>query len=171
MPNTHKICGIIDFAGSWYNGQFLVREIGYVGLGRNIRNAKGEVYDYKPYMLSYADPPARRRSRKSEPLPTPQLEVLDITDVDSQVLDFYNAVKTKRNTIVAFKGGECEKDLLEKLGIPFMNLEDIGCPRFDEMDTKRFRAFACKYHKNRDLHCPVAEVTAFKEWYIEKCKE
>lgn len=170
MPNKHKICGIIDFAGSRYNGMFLVREVGYIGLGRSVKKAKGEVFDYKPYMLSFADAPSPKKARTSAPPPPPQMEVSDLRDLDRHILDFYEKVKTKVKNVVAFKGGECEKEVLERLGIPFKNLEDLGCPKYNEMDTKKFRSFACKYHKNKDLHCPVAEVAAFKTWLLEHSK-
>lgn len=170
MRNKQKICAIIDLAGSRYNGEFLVREIGYIGLGRYFKTAKGEIYDFKPFMLGFAEPPARKRGRRSAAPPPPPIDVLDLNDLDSNVIEFYETVKTKANNVIAFKGGDCEKELLERLGIPYKNLEDLGCPRYDDMDTRRYKHLACKYHKKKDLHCPMSEVTAFKDWFVENCQ-
>lgn len=173
MPsNRHNVCGVLDFSGSFYNGVFLVREVGMIGLGRSIRTAKTEVFDYKPFMSLFSEisePPNKRRRTspvRTSPMRSQQI-VYDINALPERIMRFYNNVKTKENKVVAFKGGHVEKDVLEELEIPYLNLEDLGCPRFDDMDTKDLKRLACPYHKRMKIHCPAVEVTAFRKWYLQ----
>lgn len=78
---------------------------------------------------------------------------------------YYNQVKSEDNNVVGFKGGGCEKELLQKLNIPFLNLETIGCPKYDHLTGNKFKNLSCTYLRLRALHCPVSEVSAFKCWY------
>lgn len=168
-PNRNKICGILDFSGSHYNGVFLVREVAMIGLGRSVRTAKTEVFDYKPYMCLFkeiAEP--TNKKRRTSPRP-PHQDVYDINSLPERIMNFYEAVKTNENYVVGFKGGHVEKDVLEELQIPYLNLEDLGCPRFDDMDTKDLNRLACRYHRRLNLHCPAVEVTAFRRWYRQYC--
>ena len=34
--------------------------------------------------------------------------------------------------MVAYKGGHVEKDLLNKLNIPYLDLETWGCPKYEK---------------------------------------
>ena len=36
-------------------------------------------------------------------------------------------------TMVGYKGGHVEKDLLVKLNIPCLDLETLGCPKYDKL--------------------------------------
>ena len=42
--------------------------------------------------------------------------------------DVYGIVK---RTMVGYKGGHVEKDVLKQLNIPSLNLETVGCSKYD----------------------------------------
>ena len=44
-------------------------------------------------------------------------------------------VSKKGRNLVAHKGGQVEKEILDKFEIPSINLEDFGCPRHDKLPT------------------------------------
>ena len=46
-----------------------------------------------------------------------------------QLLSQCDGTANSRQTVVAYKGGHVEKDLLNKLNIPCLNLETWGCPK------------------------------------------
>lgn len=82
--------------------------------------------------------------------------------------------------LIAYKGGTLERDLLHQLGIPSINVETLGCPRFDQIvDThpEWFDAtLQCGRHvkrnraqdipKQRVTHCPRTELNCFYKWLI-----
>ena len=41
-----------------------------------------------------------------------------------------------KRTVVGYKGGHVEKDLLQKLNIPSLNLETLGCPKYDDLRSQ-----------------------------------
>ena len=85
----------------------------------------------------------------------------------SLVKKLYQKHKTNTRTVVGYKGGHVEKDLLEKLNIPSLNLETLGCPKYDVLKTQ-FESLvpSCGFHKDDKVHhCPVTECHAFWKWY------
>ena len=59
-----------------------------------------------------------------------------------------------------------EKDLLEKLNIPSLNLETLGCLKYDDIRTEMYPLVSsCGFHKDESIHhCPVKECHAFWKW-------
>lgn len=167
MTDIGKICGIIDLSGSLVNGTFITREFGCVGMGRRYQVPESFLFDYKPYMIDMAD--MKVSSHKKKTKYRPELKFYDVNDLDDHVVRFYQAVKTKEKNIVGFKGGHCEWDLLVDLDIPHVNIEEMGCPRYEDLSCERFDRLACPYHRNNGYHCPKAEVAAFKYWLLENC--
>ena len=51
---------------------------------------------------------------------------------DIVLLRLYNQYKTFERTVVAYKGDHIEKDLLNKLNIPSLDFETLGCPKYDQ---------------------------------------
>ena len=70
------------------------------------------------------------------------------------------------NTLVGYKGGHFEKDLLDQLGIPFINLEHFGCPKAEQLFQKLGWLETCGHHLTPDAyhHCSKVEVEAFAMW-------
>lgn len=171
----HHLCAILDLSGSRYNGVFLVREMAIVGMNETLDTAVSEIFDFHPFMLAFkenapvATTPAAKKRKLSDletqsPSATSENAVHDLNKLNERLMFYYNKVKTEDNKVVGFKGGDCEKELLQKLNIPFLNLEAIGCPKYDNL-TDKFKNLSCTYHRLRGIHCPVSEVSAFKCWY------
>ena len=59
----------------------------------------------------------------------------------------------------AYKGGQCEKILLKKLGIHALNLEDFGCPK-----ARKIREPCLEAHRKFRNHCPQCEVASYKKF-------
>ena len=54
-------------------------------------------------------------------------------DLRKHLRDLYEAHATTQRPIVAYKGGRVEQDLLREMGLPSLDLEVFGCPKFDNM--------------------------------------
>ena len=86
------------------------------------------------------------------------------------VQDLYQDYSTSDRTVVGYKGGHVEKDLLNKLNIPSLNLETLGYPKYDVLrsqDPKYYKLLSSSgFHKDDSRHhCPVTECDAFWVWY------
>lgn len=170
--SLNRICGIIDFDGFHVGREFLVREFGFIAMKRSSRIGKSKRYDLRPFSHLITERNARTIRYVTDKilgLPFHPLRgeyVYALEDLDDHILDFYERCKTPRRKVIAYKGGEVEKERLDDLEIPSVNLEIYGCPPFNELQNRRYDEISCGYHK-RYLHCPRAEVTAFKDWICE----
>lgn len=151
-----------------------MRECGYIGIDKSFKSPVSDIFDYRPHMVQFSgqsgyEPPKKKRKRNQTA--TSEMEVYDIQKLEERILRFWNDVRTPRIYVLAFKGGVCELNVLKALKIPFFNLEDIKCPPYDELKGEEYDKYACKFHKDRSLHCPLAEVAALKQFYINYCSE
>jgi len=93
------------------------------------------------------------------------------------------------DTIIAFKGGNIEHDILKELGIKnYLDLEDFGAPKFEILlkdplyietvrdifgsEEKKCLPQNCDRHRtnttNKSYHCPLVEVCYFTSWLINE---
>ena len=88
-------------------------------------------------------------------------------EVDIVLLRLYSQFKTEKRTVVAYKGGHVEKDLLNKLNIPCLDLETWGCPKYEQIKRTIVEPLAsCGFHLNDNIHhCPMTECHAFWLWF------
>ncbi len=102
-------------------------------------------------------------------------------DLNKDMLDvivkkFYDAYKTDNKSVLAYKGGSIEKDLLAKLNIPSVNLELFGCPKAKNIFPEMVWLESCGEHnllkdkRNTHEHCPKVEVEAYLYWLTKNCK-
>lgn len=86
-----------------------------------------------------------------------------------------------RDTVVGYKGGNVEYSLLGQLGIRSLNLETIGCPKYNDLlvSTSKgereifgFDRLDCGLHNHATrgviAHCPMSEVRCFRFWYLTR---
>ena len=167
----HKLCFILDLEGFFVNKTFQVRELGYYAWNReNGRHAFSIPIPYKElsdkdkrtvnfvikkiHGLSY-QPLKAEYYRKPE-------ELKDL------ILSLYARYKQGQRTVVGYKGGHVEKDLLKTLNIPSLDLETLGCPKYDKLrhiiSNERLLP-SCGFHQDESIHhCPVTECHAFWFW-------
>ena len=71
--------------------------------------------------------------------------------------------------IMAYKGGHYERDLLAKLGISALNLENFHCPKAKVLMNQLIWLETCGNHTVPDAyaHCAKLEVEAYAYW-LEK---
>ena len=58
-----------------------------------------------------------------------------------------------------------QKNLLNELQIPCVNLEDFGCPKIETLVAIGLNpGFSCGHHTQPQLHCPTQETYLFYQW-------
>lgn len=176
MNCSMKVCMILDLEGFFVEKTFRCRELGYYTWQekygryafymktswRNLsrRDIKTVSYvKYKVHGLTYQP----RREEKA-------FEYYRVEDI---LRDLYEEVKYKDRTVVAYKGGHVERDLLNKLNIPCLNLEHYGCPKYDVLKDEFHNVLpSCGFHLNDKLHhCPIKECETFWLWLQNKNKQ
>ena len=84
------------------------------------------------------------------------------------IKDLYQDYSTAERTVVGYKGGHVENDVLTQLYIPSLNLETVGCPKYDVLKHQTpFQLLipSCGFHADDSTHhCPVTECSAFWHW-------
>ena len=86
------------------------------------------------------------------------------TSVDDVVQRLYADSASCDRRCVAFKGGHLERDVLLRLNIPYLDLETLGCPKYDVL--RKGNEPTCGYHADpASHHCAMAECRVFFNWY------
>ena len=167
-----EITLIIDLEGFILSRGFIVRELGWCTiLGENdsqhfysrLRYKDLNVKDRRTVNFVYKDIHGLRFESNYREAALPQ------RDVEGVIRALY------RGGLVAYKGGHLEKDLLDKMGLPSINLEELGCPKADSLWSKTdHHGTDCGHHKKdlvKMVHCPKQETFLFFQWLQNQLKE
>lgn len=85
------------------------------------------------------------------------------------VYELNNTFKTPQQDLVGYKRGHFEKDVLNKLNIPCINLEEWGCPKFKKLMKWGFpKMVNCGHHIYNSSHCAAVECEAFWQWLVSQ---
>ena len=107
------------------------------------------------------------------PFENPAERALDGDELEREILALYQKSKTRQKNLVAYKGGHTERDLLRRLNIPSIDIEEHGCPKYVDMlkaghEPKR----NCGQHATGNhFHCATEECHAFFKWIIQRLEE
>ena len=177
MTDLTTVCMIVDLEGFHLSArqgrpkEFVVRELGWCvwpGLGSMSCGFKHYYPKDKYHRLPLRDrrtvnyvrdhihglsyDPSRKEHARSQGQVTKDLQEL------------YKTYSTPERNRVAYKGGHVEKDLLAKLGIPSLDLETVGCPKFESLN-RLTTVGSCGHHLNPlRHHCPRVECYHFMQW-------
>ena len=79
---------------------------------------------------------------------------------------FYHEVKRSESSVLGYKSGHIEEDLLRGLTIPYLNLECFGCPKAKKLMKDMVWLETCGNHTIPDAyaHCAKLEVEANANW-------
>ena len=171
--DTRRSSFILDLEGFFINKTFHARELGYYTWNKehgrhafrlliphqDLSEKDKQTVNFninKIHGLSYQPNP---QEHGQHPRVIPRL-----------VRDLYQDDSTPNRPVVGYKGGHVEKDLLNKLNIPSLNLETLGCPKYDVLRSQDLKYYtflpSCGFHKDDTRHhCPVTKCHTFWVWY------
>ena len=164
------LCLIIDLDGFVVRNSFQTRELGYY----TWQGDKGVHFFDIDHRYTYQK--IRQKDRATIdyvskcvtglPYRPAQCErpVYQQKDLRKVIRNLYLEFRTEQRTHIGFKGGHFEKDLLRDLSIPYVDIEEWGCPKYDDLAvTKRPDGCGCHSDDER-FHCAQAECEAFWNW-------
>ena len=145
-----RICMIIDMEG-FFLPKFYARELGY----SNYLGGCGSKYYQMP--MNY-----------TELLPSPQKQTAFVTrrihgmpffsthfenaqpqeKLAQDIVDLYQLYMTAEKPVIAYKGGHIERDLLNELEVPSVDLEVFGCPKVQDLMNAGigYEVWYCGHH-------------------------
>lgn len=183
----YNLSYLVDVDGFHVDGKFLPKELAYC----NMKTGDVKLFRFKVGSMKRLSGRDRFQANwvqrhlhglrfEDAPLDMPQSNVPAVLGVICE--EAY-----KSDHFIGYKGGHIEYDLLASLGFTALayNIEDLGCPRFDELAAAATREdyltnkVICTYHKpvqsKHDKtttktipHCPSLEVQLFRQYIIEK---
>lgn len=177
MEDLRNICLIIDLDGFRVGRfkEFYTRELGYASLTKNVENSFRFNLKYRFNSLTDKDHKTVSFCKFNihgltfRPMPS-EKDTFPEEKLEDIILALYCNHKTFDKDIIAYKGGHIERDLLDKLDITSINLEDYGCPKYEKLPTPEIKD--CGFHIKMDrVHCPKVECAAFARWTKAKMLE
>ena len=167
----NRIVGIIDMDGFTIAKKCYCKELGVLQIG----NDEGSSYHFN-LGINWQDLSVKDQqqcifvSEKIYKLRFEDPKGIPLANLEGIVQEFYECIKRDTLSTIGYKGGHFERDLLRKLNIPSVNLEDFGCPKAEHLFDKLAWLETCGMHIGKDpyLHCPKVEVEAFGCWLKEK---
>ena len=127
---------VLVLEGFEVQGQFLVCELGWCDwTGQHWGHS--HYYPTQPYPEAWKDKHLIRfvccHIHGLPYTPAHREQARPAADLEQDVKDLVHKFQQLDKTVVAYKGGHYEKELLQRWGIPHFNLEQAQCPKFDTM--------------------------------------
>ena len=172
-----RICLYIDMEG-FFLPKFHVRELGYA----NYLGGSGSKHYWMPMLYTDLVPSQQRQAnfvtRRIHGLPFTPTHFEDASpqeQLQQDVADLYTLNMTPEKTVIPYKGGHIEKDLLKEMELgPFVDLEDFGCPKVSDLVHHGFgqEVWDCGLHQgNGAAHCAMAECQIVRDWVVCKINQ
>ena len=166
-PLRH-VCLIIDLDGFMVSKQFMARELGW----STIRGVAKSIHFELPLPYACLSPQNKKTVNyvrdHVHALPfdsRPEEYAVDLELLNHVVQSLYKNHRVDHRSVVAFKGGHVEQDLLKQLGIPFVDLEKYDCPKVKDLLVHGFQPIEdCGQHLHSHTHCPKVESQLFWQW-------
>lgn len=153
----HRVCGILDLNGFILHGHDRRRptEIGFAPVKTLTRSCRVSIDLYKvipEFGWSAKDQQTinfcfHRLHGLPDQLTYQELRLspfVDVSEVGDQIPEWYNEYLYNVRDVVAYKGGSLERQLLEELQIPSVNLEECGCPKLEFITSDNY---LCPFHR------------------------
>ena len=169
LPTAADVCMVIDLEGFFVQGTFQVRELGFY----TWRGCHGRFAFYPSIKWNELSPKDKKTvwtvKHKVHGLtysPRKNEHAFKQSYVKELINYLYQRNGIDGKELVAYKGGHVEKDLLNALWIPNINLEPFGCPKFEKVIKTIVEPLeGCGFHEYCDnAHCSMVECHAFWLW-------
>ena len=164
------IVGVLDMDGFMIGKRFYCKELGILKVGDVAARSYYFYLGIRWVDLCAKDRKSCRyvmRNIHKLPFGVPYgVKASRITELGNIVGGFYHEVKQTERSVLAYKGGYYERDLLTRLDIPSIDLEKFGCPKAEILINELVWLETCRRHMvpNAYAHCAKVEVEAYAQW-------
>ena len=162
------VCLVIDMECFRVGGVYRCREFGYCSWRGDSGRVAVTPVKRRCHLTAAEKKQTHYLTREIHGLSyTPDKREVQTNSVRNYLQKLYVEFSTDQRRRIAFKGGHIEKDLLVSSNIPHLDLEILGCPKYDVLRQRLSDACeTCGWHAIPDKHhCAMAECKAFFAWY------
>ena len=162
------VCLVIDMECFCVDGVYRCRELGFCSWRGDCGRVAVTPFKRRCHLTTREKQQVHYVTREIHGLSyTPDRRENEIRSVRHYLQQLYAEFSTDQRRRIAFKGGHIEKDLLLSCNIPHLDLESLGCPKYDVLRQQLPGAGeTCGWHAMPDKHhCAMAECRAFFAWY------
>ncbi|CAB4013531.1 Hypothetical predicted protein [Paramuricea clavata] len=167
---TQRITHVMDCEAYTNKKKTFLREISVY------RVKTGECSSFQVYMpfvpFNERNYTIRYQINKVHGLPIINTRLTDDFYTLEESMDFLTDEFMRNADLVAYKGGDIERNLLNNMGVRCINLEVLSCPKYANLLTKYgHRQECCQYHLGDYFHCSKHEVKVFAHFVQTILKE
>ena len=171
-----KVAVVLDLESFFVDGKHNPRELGWV----DHRGDHGNLKFKMPCKFDELSDKDKRTAlfviRKVTGLRfenNPEECTLNGDELEKVILAVYQNSKTQQKNLIAFKGGHTERDLLRRLNIPSIDIEEHECPKYVDMLKAGHKPKRnCGQHAvGSCFHCATEECYAFFKWIRQRLEE
>ena len=131
------VVAIMDMDGFVINKRFRCKELGVIKVGDAAAQSWFFDIGIRRGDLSAKDQRTSRYVQNNvHRLPfgiPPGVKAYPISALGNIITELFEGMRKTNNSVIAYKGGHYEKDLLASLSIPSLDLEKYGCPKAKEL--------------------------------------
>ena len=167
------VCGVLEMFGFFIGKNFYPREVGMSGRNGTSSHQK-YVIPFEYQQLDSGDQMLvqvckrhihglKFHARKEE-------NAHKQDRLEQDVLGLYESAKSETRDVMAYRGGQPERDLLTKLNIPSLDLNALGYPKLKFLKTSGYQlSDGCDHHIGRspDIKCAYALCSIFQKWITD----
>ena len=169
-----KIAGFIDMDGFVLDKTFYCKELGVLKLGEDEgRSFFFDIDVHWHHSTRKQQGHCMFLTRNIHKLPfgvSRGTNAFPLSDLNAIVKCFYDSVQSGHLSSIAYKGGHFERDLLQHLQIPSINLKHFGCPKAEFLFDRLVWLETCGHHLGTHSyqHCPKVELEALGKWLCDR---
>ena len=89
-----------------------------------------------------------------------------ISALGNIILELFKGMCKTKNSVIGYKAGHCDKDLLASMSIPAIDMDNYGWPKAKDLINTIVWLETRGHHLVPDayFHCPKVEVEAYAQW-------
>ena len=159
-----RVTHIMDCEAYVWHGKFFLREVSVLCRSTNMTMTY-HIYMPNDALFDENDRGVQYQIRVIHGLPVERHRINNTFYLYHEMMNRLREL-FKTDALVAYKGGTIERDLLNKLGVSCINMEIMGCPKYEcLLSTYNVKHEDCGQHITRGkYHCSRHEVKLFSQF-------
>ena len=167
------VCGVLEMFGFFIGKKFYPREVGMSGRNGTSSHQKYVIpFEYR--QLDLGDQMlvqvCKRHIHGLKFHAREEEHAHERDRLEQDVMDLYESAKSEIRDVIAYRGGQPERELLTKLNIPSLDLNALGYSKLDFLKKSGYQlSDGCDHHigGSSNIKCAYAVCSIFQKWITD----